>query len=76
MKIAAIIQAHHRPDLLEKLLDRLSGDLWTRHVHVDRKSDIAAFAALPVASLDRISLQARLTEIGQGEGATNRPVVA
>lgn len=46
MKIAAIIQAHHRPDLLEKLLDRLSGDLWTRHVHVDRKSDIAAFAAL------------------------------
>lgn len=40
------------------------------------KNRIAAFAALPVASLDRIALQARLTEIGQGEGATNRPVVA
>lgn len=40
------------------------------------RNRIAAFAALPVASLDRISLQARLTEIGQGEGATNRPVVA
>jgi arsenate reductase len=40
------------------------------------KNRITAFAALPVASLDRISLQARLTEIGQGEGATSRPVVA
>ena len=36
------------------------------------KNRITAFAALPVASLDRVSLQARLTEIGQGEGATSR----
>ncbi|WP_179209253.1 hypothetical protein [Haematobacter genomosp. 1] len=43
MKIAALVQAHHRPDLLEKLLDRLSGELWVRYVHVDRKSDIAPF---------------------------------
>ena len=36
------------------------------------KNRITAFAALPVSSLDRVSLQARLTEIGQGEGATTR----
>ena len=36
------------------------------------KNRIIAFAALPVASLDRVSLQARLTEIGHGEGATSR----
>ena len=36
------------------------------------KNRITAFAALPVSSLDRVSLQARLTEIGQGEGATSR----
>jgi arsenate reductase len=36
------------------------------------KNRITAFAALPVSSLDRVSLQARLTEIGQSEGATSR----
>jgi arsenate reductase (thioredoxin) len=36
------------------------------------KNRITAFAALPASSLDRVSLQARLTEIGQGEGATSR----
>jgi arsenate reductase len=36
------------------------------------KNRITAFAALPVGSLDRVSRQARLREIGQGEGATSR----
>ena len=36
------------------------------------KNRVAAFAALPVSSLDRVALQARLTAIGQGEGATSR----
>lgn len=41
------------------------------------RARIAAFAALPVASLDRASLAARLREIGQAEGATtSRPDVA
>ena len=34
------------------------------------KNRIAAFAALPVASLDRMTLDARLREIGRMEGAT------
>jgi arsenate reductase len=33
---------------------------------------IAAFAALPIKSLDRISLQATLRDIGRTEGATGR----
>ncbi|WP_430253601.1 arsenate reductase ArsC [Neorhizobium sp. DAR64872/K0K18] len=41
------------------------------------KLRIAAFAALPLQSLERISLTARLQEIGQLEGSTNkRPDVA
>ncbi|MFG6084081.1 arsenate reductase ArsC [Paracoccus litorisediminis] len=41
------------------------------------KLRIAAFAALPVASLDRLSLAAQLHEIGRSEGATrHRPNVA
>lgn len=36
------------------------------------KNRITTYAALPVASLGGVSLQARLTEIGQGEGATRR----
>jgi len=41
------------------------------------KARIAAFAALPLASLDRLSLVTRLREIGQAEGATRpRPDVA
>ena len=46
MKIAALIQAHHRPEQLSLLLDRLGGELWSRFVHVDRKTDIAMFAGL------------------------------
>lgn len=41
------------------------------------KLRIAAFAALPVESLERLSLTARLHEIGQMEGSTSqRPDVA
>jgi arsenate reductase len=34
------------------------------------KNRVAAFAALPLASLDRLTLDARLREIGRMEGAT------
>ncbi|PWR18331.1 arsenate reductase ArsC [Zavarzinia compransoris] len=34
------------------------------------RNRITAFAALPIASLDRIALGARLREIGRGEGST------
>ena len=41
------------------------------------KNRVAAFTALPLSSLDRLSLTAQLAEIGAGEGATNkRPDVA
>lgn len=41
------------------------------------KNRIGAFAALPIASLDRMTLRAKLAEIGAGEGATQqRPDVA
>jgi arsenate reductase len=33
---------------------------------------IAIFTALPIASLDRLSLQAKLKEIGQMDGAPAR----
>lgn len=36
------------------------------------KLRISAFAALPVASLERLSLTAKLREIGQMEGSTSR----
>ncbi|MFG1466348.1 arsenate reductase ArsC [Xanthobacter sp. DSM 24535] len=35
------------------------------------RNRISVFAALPVASLDKASLKAKLTEIGQFEGATS-----
>lgn len=35
------------------------------------KNRITAFAALPVASLDKASLRAKLTEIGQSDGASS-----
>lgn len=44
MKIAALIQAHHAPDLLGRLIDALSGDLWQPYLHLDAKSDATAFA--------------------------------
>lgn len=41
------------------------------------KARIASFAALPIASLDRLSLATRLREIGRAEGATRlRPDMA
>ena len=43
VKIAALVRAYHRPDQLSVLLDRLSGDLWARYVHIDGKSDIELF---------------------------------
>ena len=35
------------------------------------RNRIAVFTSLPLASIDRLSLGARLHEIGRGEGATN-----
>lgn len=35
------------------------------------RNRISVFAALPVASLDKTSLKAKITEIGQSEGATS-----
>jgi hypothetical protein len=46
VKIAALLQVHHRADLLAHLLGRLWTTLWNVYVHVDRKTDIAPFAAL------------------------------
>jgi core-2/I-Branching enzyme len=46
MVIAALVQAHHRPDLLGHLIDRLSGDLWQVYVHLDKKSNAADFVHL------------------------------
>ncbi len=41
------------------------------------KTRMSTFLSLPLASLDEMSLTARLREIGQAEGATNgRPDVA
>ena len=34
------------------------------------RNRIAAFVSLPLASIDRMSLQAKLTAIGEGEGST------
>lgn len=44
MKIAALIRAYHRPEQLDRLLERLSGALWAPYVHIDRKADIRQFA--------------------------------
>jgi arsenate reductase len=41
------------------------------------KNRISVFTALPIASLDKIALGARLREIGQSEGSTSsRPSAA
>jgi arsenate reductase len=40
------------------------------------KNRISVFTALPVASLDRLTLQARLDAIGRGEGASGMPKAA
>src|SRR5689334_11704476 len=46
MRIAALIQAHHRPDLLAHLINRLSSDLWQVYVHLDKKANSLDFAHL------------------------------
>jgi arsenate reductase len=43
-----------------------------KDVHRMLRQRIAAFVALPIKSLDRISLQATLRDIGRMEGATGR----
>jgi arsenate reductase len=43
-----------------------------KDAHRMLRQRIAAFAALPVTSLDRLSLQAKLRDIGRMEGATGR----
>jgi arsenate reductase len=43
-----------------------------KDAHRMLRQRIAAFAALPVKSLDRLSLQAKLRDIGRMEGATGR----
>jgi len=37
------------------------------------KNRISVFAALPIASLDKLALETKLHEIGRLEGATSRP---
>jgi hypothetical protein len=44
MRIAALIQPYHRPDLLDHLVDRLSSELWQIYIHLDKKSDASQFA--------------------------------
>jgi hypothetical protein len=46
MRIAALIQPYHRPDLLAHLIERLRGDLWQVYVHLDKKSNLADFSHL------------------------------
>lgn len=46
MRIAALIIAYHRPDILGHLIDRLSGDLWQVYVHLDKKSKFGDFSQL------------------------------
>jgi hypothetical protein len=45
MKIAALILAHKRPDLLSALVMRLSSPLWSVYIHIDKKSSIEEFTA-------------------------------
>jgi hypothetical protein len=57
MKIAALILAHHRRDLLAQLVSRLNGPLWNVCVHLDRKTDPAGFADLPPEVFQRYAIQ-------------------
>jgi hypothetical protein len=43
LKIAALVQCHKRPDLVEALAERLSTPLWNMYLHVDRKTPIEPF---------------------------------
>jgi Core-2/I-Branching enzyme len=59
MKIAAIIRAHHKPDLLKTLVDRLSvTGMWSIYIHVNRTSNITKFHDIIDKSL---FLDSRLT---------------
>lgn len=51
LKIAALIQAHHKPENLAKLLRRLSGPLWQPIVHLDAKSNYQTFRPILPPSL-------------------------
>jgi Core-2/I-Branching enzyme len=58
MKIAALILAHHRRDLLAQLVSRLNGPLWNVYIHLDKKTDPAGgFADLPADLLQRYAVQ-------------------
>jgi hypothetical protein len=45
-KIAALIIAHKYPESLSRLLGRLSGTIWARYLHLDRKTDLSDFAGV------------------------------
>ena len=51
VKIAALIQAHHNPFNLGKLLKRLKSPLWQPLVHLDAKRSITDFQSILPASL-------------------------
>lgn len=63
MRIAALIQAHKNPPLLGRLLDALSGDLWQPYLHLDAKSDAAAFAGVAA----RVRRTERRVDVRWGE---------
>lgn len=46
MRIAALIQAHARPDLVSCLVARLATPLWRPYIHVDAQVDAATFAPI------------------------------
>lgn len=48
MKIAALVLAHHRADVLQYLLARLDTPLWQVFLHLDARTDASQFAPLPV----------------------------
>jgi hypothetical protein len=50
MKIAALIIAHKSPENLSRLLRRLSGNSWSRYLHIDRKSELSQFT--DIADID------------------------
>jgi len=47
MRIAALIIAHHKPELVAFLLQRLDTSLWQPFLHVDAKADGSLFPRLP-----------------------------
>lgn len=43
IRIAALIQAHHKPESFRRLVGALSGDLWCCYAHIDARSKIEPF---------------------------------